>query len=164
MIAHIARREWLEQRRQPAMLAVIGSLYGIVAALVLVAVGALDFVGAEPDRLAVFVQLGGVDDPRASIDALAGSADGIFTFLVFTQFLEPVFRAVAAFVEGLDQVTRFLPGAAGDALVGASVFTSLPGSGSAEPLEWWAGGLVLLGYALVLLVVGHLVSWRRDVG
>ncbi len=84
--------------------------------------------------------------------------------LVFTQFLEPVFRAVASFVEGLDQVTRFLPGAAGDALVGASVFTSLPGSGAADPLEWWAGGLVLLAYAAVLLLIGHLVSWRRDVG
>lgn len=84
--------------------------------------------------------------------------------LVFTQFLEPVFRAVASFVEGLDQVTRFLPGAAGDALVGASVFTSLPGSGAADPLEWWAGGLVLLAYAAVLLVIGHLGSWRRDVG
>lgn len=84
--------------------------------------------------------------------------------LVFTQFLEPVGRAAASFVEGLSEVTRFLPGAAGDALVGASVFTAAtPGAAGAAELEWWAGGLVLLGYAVVLVVLGHLLSWRRDV-
>lgn len=84
--------------------------------------------------------------------------------LVFTQFIEPVGRAVAAFVDQLSGVIRFLPGAASDALVGSSVFTAVPTTGSAaEPLEWWAGGLVLLGYAVVFVVLGHLVSWRRDV-
>jgi hypothetical protein len=84
--------------------------------------------------------------------------------LVFTQFLEPVGRAAAAFVDGLSDVTRFLPGAASDALVGASVFNAAaPGGAGGTPLEWWAGGLVLLGYAVVLLVLGHLFSWRRDV-
>jgi hypothetical protein len=82
--------------------------------------------------------------------------------LVFTQFLEPVGRAAASFVEGLSEVTRFLPGAASDALVGASVFnTATPSTG--DQLEWWVGGLVLLGYAVVLVAVGHLTSWRRDV-
>lgn len=84
--------------------------------------------------------------------------------LVFTQFLEPVGRAAAAFVEGLSDVTRFLPGAASDALVGASVFTAAtPGAAGGGTLEWWVGGLVLLGYAVVLVVLGHLLSWRRDV-
>jgi ABC-type transport system involved in multi-copper enzyme maturation permease subunit len=85
--------------------------------------------------------------------------------LVFTQFLEPVGRAAAAFVEGLSGFTRFLPGAASDALVGASIFTmSVPTTGAtSDALEWWAGGLVLLGYAVVFVVLGHLVSWRRDV-
>lgn len=83
--------------------------------------------------------------------------------LVFTQFIEPIGRTAAGFVEGLSDVTRFLPGAASDALVGASVYAvALPGA-SAEPLEWWVGGLVLLGYAIVFVVLGHLVSWRRDV-
>ena len=85
--------------------------------------------------------------------------------LVFTQFLEPVGRAAAAFVDGLSDVTRFLPGAASDALVGASVFNGAArrAASCGDPLEWWAGGLVLLGYAVVLLVLGHLFSWRRDV-
>ncbi|SDG62096.1 ABC transporter permease [Microbacterium pygmaeum] len=84
--------------------------------------------------------------------------------LVFTQFLEPVGRAAAAFVEGLSNATRFLPGAASDALVGASLFNAPAVSGSgADPLAWWAGGLVLLAYGVVLVLLGRLTSWRRDV-
>lgn len=83
--------------------------------------------------------------------------------LVFTQFIEPIGRTAAAFVDGLADVTRFLPGAAGDALVGASVLSAAMPQGSSDPLEWWAGGLVLLGYAIVFVVLGQLVSWRRDV-
>lgn len=84
--------------------------------------------------------------------------------LVFTQFLEPIGRMAAGFVDGLSDVTRFLPGAAGDTLVGASLYaTAMTGATTGGDLDWWAGGLVLAGYAVVLVVVGHLVSWRRDV-
>ena len=94
---------------------------------------------------------------RSQVGAIVG-------VLVFTQFIEPVGRSVSTFVEGLSDVTRFLPGAASDALVGTSVFTAPAAfGGGAEQLEWWAGGLVLLAYGIVLLVLGHLTSWRRDV-
>lgn len=89
--------------------------------------------------------------------------------LAFTQFVEPIVRVAATFVESLSGVTRLLPGAASDALVGSSIFTSaIVGGGAAdaaatEVLAWWAGGLVLLAYAAVLLVVGYATSWRRDV-
>lgn len=83
--------------------------------------------------------------------------------LVFTQFVEPIGRAASGFVDGLAEFTQFLPGAASDALVGASVFTMGVPQESMVQLEWWQGGLVLLGYAVVLVVLGHLVSWRRDV-
>lgn len=83
--------------------------------------------------------------------------------LVFTQFLEPVIRAGAAFVEGLADVTRYLPGAASDTLVGASIFGAAPAGGGDSGLEWWVGGVVLLGYAVVFLVLGYLTTWRRDV-
>lgn len=84
--------------------------------------------------------------------------------LAFTQFVEPIARLAAGFVDGLGSVAQFFPGAASDALVGASIFNSLGGGASqAETLAWWAGGLVLLGYAVVLTAIGYLVSWRRDV-
>ena len=36
-------------------------------------------------------------------------------------------------------------------------------AGSADALEWWQGGLVLAGYAVVFLVIGASTFWRRDV-
>ena len=58
-------------------------------------------------------------------------------------------------------MARFLPGAASDALVGASFYSTL--AGGSDALEWWQGGLVLAGYAVVFLVVGASTFWRRDV-
>ena len=82
--------------------------------------------------------------------------------LAFTQFVEPIARVGGGFVEWLAPIVGVLPGAAGDALVGASAL-SLGAVTASDPLEWWAGGLVLLGYAVVFLVLGRLTSWRRDV-
>ena len=94
---------------------------------------------------------------------LRNQVGAIVGVLVFTQFIEPIGRTAAAFVDGLADYTRFLPGAASDALVGASVLSASMAQGSADSLEWWVGGLVLLGYAVVFVVLGQLVSWRRDV-
>lgn len=92
---------------------------------------------------------------RSQVGAVVG-------VIAFTQFIEPILRVVTGLVDGLDAVTQYLPGAASDALVGASIYTSM-GGGEATSLDWWAGGLVLLAYAVVFLVLGHLLSWRRDV-
>ena len=83
--------------------------------------------------------------------------------LAFTQFIEPILRTVATFVEGLGDVTAYLPGAASDALVGASIFATMGGAGGGSTLTWWGGGLLLLGYAVVFLALGWMISWRRDV-
>ena len=152
--------------------AVMGVIYGVVA---LVAT-----VGAVAGVLAAF----GIDPELGSLDTwamlgriliayvlwvLVGIGTGlvirnqvaaIVVVLAFTQFVEPLLRLGGSFVEWLTDAARFLPGAAGDALVGASIFGA---GGGADPLPWWAGGAVLLGYAAVLVIIGHITSWRRDV-
>ncbi|GAA5031828.1 ABC transporter permease [Microbacterium fluvii] len=151
---------------------VLGVVYGIIGVLASVApsVAFLAGYGLETDLDAAqtWAMLGRMvlafvlwTVIGIGVGALVRNQVGaIVGVLVFTQFLEPVGRAAAAFVEGLDTVVQYLPGAASDALVGASVLTASTGG---EQLEWWVGGLVLLGYAVVLLVLGWFVSWRRDV-
>ncbi|MDH6180520.1 ABC-2 type transport system permease protein [Microbacteriaceae bacterium SG_E_30_P1] len=88
----------------------------------------------------------------------------IVVVLAFTQFVEPILRFGTSFIDWTAEVGKFLPGAASDALVGASVFTSLGGTSTGtEPLEWWQGGLVLAAYAVVIAVAGSLTTWRKDV-
>lgn len=89
----------------------------------------------------------------------------IVLVLAFTQFVEPIVRTVGAFVDGFSEVTPFLPGGASDGLVGASLYSSMTLTGATDAFvpEWWLSGLVLLGYAVVLLVAGFATSWRRDV-
>ncbi|MGH3720492.1 MAG: hypothetical protein ACRDRI_16935 [Pseudonocardiaceae bacterium] len=73
-------------------------------------------------------------------------------FLVYLFILDPLLTAIPA----LRPVTQYLPGPAGDALTGRSApnLSLLPG---------WAGGLLLVGYALVLAVLGARFALRRDV-
>ena len=88
----------------------------------------------------------------------------IVTIIAFTQFVEPILRTAAAFAGWLGDIARFLPGAAGDALVGASFFSVFAGvGGGSAPLEWWQGGLVLAGYAVLMGAIGAVTTWRRDV-
>jgi ABC-type transport system involved in multi-copper enzyme maturation permease subunit len=156
--------------------ALLGVVYGVIGVIGAVAPSAAFLAGYGVDTgfsssdtwamfgrmllayvLWVFIGIGVGALVRNQVGAIVG-------VLVFTQFLEPVARAAAAFVEGMDSFTKYLPGAASDALVGASVFSaSAAQTGGGETLEWWAGGLVLLGYAAVLVIVGYLVSWRGDV-
>lgn len=155
---------------------VVGALLGVVAVIGSVGAGAavLHLTGVDPalDSTDTWALVGRMIVAMA-LWALVGVGLGalipnqiaaIIVVLAFTQFLEPILRLVAGFVEWLAPVGRFLPGAASDALVGASIFSSIPGMGSAmEPLLWWQGGLVLLGYAALVTVLGWLTTWRRDI-
>lgn len=153
----------------------MGVLYAAVAILAAVGLGAVVLalfgidtqLGASPTWaligrmtitfvLWVLVGIGVGTLVRNQIAAVVG-------VLAVTLFVEPILRTVGGFVDGVSAVTRLLPGSASDALVGASVYTSLGTQGTGSELEWWAGGLLLLGYAVVFLVVGWSVSWRRDV-
>ncbi|MET0725886.1 MAG: ABC transporter permease [Leifsonia sp.] len=86
----------------------------------------------------------------------------IVIVLAFTQFVEPLLRLAASFVDVTAGIARFLPGAASDALVGGSFF-SFTGGQATDPLHWWQGAVVLFAYAAVLTVAGYFASWRRDV-
>ena len=150
-----------------------GAVLGVVALLASVGVGALVLAGFGVDpnlgdsatwalfgrsvlAMALWAAIGvglGVLVPN--------QVASIVIVLAFTQFIEPLLRLASTFTDATAGIGRLLPGAASDALVGASFFSiAAPG---ASVLEWWQGGLVLLAYAIVLTVIGYVTTWRRDV-
>jgi hypothetical protein len=152
----------------------IGALYGAIAVVSAVAPAAgllvglgLDTALGSSDTWALF----GRSLLALMLWTLIGIGVGtlvrnqvvaIVLVLAFTQFVEPLLRVAGSLVDWISEVTRFLPGAASDALIGASIYDMM-GAGGGNSLEWWHGGLVLLAYALVLLLIGHIASWTRDV-
>ena len=85
----IARREWLELGRQPSMIAIMASLFTIIAGLVVSALLLLNHIAAEPRLTADFtywLPAVGIEG-EAAVAALAAGVVGISNWLVFTQFL-----------------------------------------------------------------------------
>lgn len=156
---------------------IFGTIYGVVALLAAVAVGSPLLLAGDLST--------GLDDPETwlmfaravlamGIWAVIGVGLGalipnqiaaIVVLLAFTQFVEPILRTVGMLVDVFADVGRFFPGAAGDALVGSSIFSAMAGPAGASGglLDWWQGGLVLLGFAVVTTVAGSLTTWRKDV-
>ena len=90
----------------------------------------------------------------------------IVVVLAFTQFVEPLLRLAAAFSVETANAAKFLPGAASDALVGASFLNlqnNAEGAMVVAQLDWQHGGLMLLVYGAVVTVIGCLTTWRHDV-
>jgi hypothetical protein len=151
-----------------------GALYGVVGLFASVGLGALilNLFDIDPllgesgtwaliGRVLIAMALWGAIG--VGVGTLIPSQVGsIVVILAFTQFLEPILRLAAGFVDVLGDIGQYLPGAAGDALVGASFF-SVAGPAAGPMLEWWQGGLVLAAYAVLFTVIGYAVSWRRDV-
>jgi ABC-type transport system involved in multi-copper enzyme maturation permease subunit len=152
-----------------------GALYGIVGLVSTVGIGALILTLFDIDpllgdsdtwalvgRVLIAMALWGMIG--VGVGTLIPSQVGsIVVILAFTQFVEPILRVAAGLVEWLGDITQFLPGAASDALVGASFFAVAGGPMSGPTLEWWQGGLILAGYATLFTVIGYATSWRRDV-
>ena len=92
--------------------------------------------------------------------ALTNQVAAIVVLLGFTQFVEPILRIVFAMVESLSAIGSYLPGAAGEAIVGTSFYASA-GMGSAL-LPPWGGVAVLLAYAAITGIVGWLTTFRKD--
>ena len=75
---------------------------------------------------------------------------------VFVTFLvEPLATFILA-ANGLDAIVKWLP-------TNASTALTSPGDTFVTYLSWWAGGLVLLGYAAALAGLGLRLSVRRDI-
>lgn len=150
----------------------IGLLYGVAGVAGLVAAGApvLSAVGDGAflgDPQVVRALLLGV--LVTGLWAVLGTGFGavvphqvaaVVAILAFTQFVEPIARLALGAVDGLSVVSAYLPGAAADAVVGASLFSQM---GDVDLLPAWAGALVLLGYAAALTLAGRLTTFARDV-
>ena len=154
----------------------LGLLYGVVATVAVVAASAPVLAGwgdgaylTDGDIIAVLLLSVVVSALWAVIGVAFGSVvtnqvAAIVVILAFTQFVEPIARVALSAFDALDGVARFLPGAAADGLIGASLLGSLGGEGSADLLPRWAALLVLLAYAGVLALVGRYTTQRRDNG
>jgi hypothetical protein len=94
---------------------------------------------------------------------LTNQVAAIVVILGFTQFVEPIARVALGAFDGLDGIARFLPGAAADGLIGASLLGSMGGE-SADLLPRWAALLVMLAYAGILALIGRFTTLRRDIG
>ncbi|SEB49866.1 hypothetical protein SAMN04489806_0869 [Paramicrobacterium humi] len=157
-----------------ATLLVIGAFFGVVALLGSVGAGSavlaafdIDTALDSGDTWALIARSVLAMALWAAIGVGLGSAvpnqvATVVIVLAFTQFVEPILRSLGTLADWIGDVTKWLPGAASDALVGAS-FYSLAGAGGGTSLEWWQGGLVLLAIAVVVSVIGWLVTWRRDI-
>ncbi|PXA72341.1 ABC transporter permease [Cryobacterium arcticum] len=152
---------------------VVGAVLGLVGLAASVGVGALVFNGFGIDPLLADGEtwaLIGRTVLAMALWAVIGVGLGVLVpsqvasiviVLAFTQFIEPLLRFASTFTEVTADIGKFLPGAASDALVGASFFTLASPGGSV--LEPWQGGLVLLAYGLLATGFGYLISWKRDV-
>ena len=155
---------------------VVGAVFGVIALLASVGVGALVITAFDVDPLlaepATWALIGRTVLAMAVWSAIGvglgvlvpNQVASIVIVLAFTQFVEPLLRFASLFTEVTQGIGNYLPGAASDALVGASFFTlAAPGGSQAAMLEWWQGGLVLLAYAVAATAIGYFVSWKRDV-
>ncbi|MFC7494615.1 MULTISPECIES: ABC transporter permease [unclassified Nocardioides] len=153
----------------------LGLLYGAVGMAALVAVSApllaVEGDGAfltDPDVLAVIL-LGVVVTALWTVigvgfgSVLSNQVAAVVVLLAFTQFVEPIARIALGAFDATSSVSQFLPGAAADGLIGASLIGEM-GGGSADLLPRWAALLVMLGYAAVLAIVGRMTTLRRDIG
>lgn len=150
--------------------ALMGLLYGVVGMLTVLVVGGATMsvrgygLGLDADRLWL---TSGLAVLAVAIWTVVGIGVGtlvrnqvaaIVAALLFTFLVEPLVTFAVTAIEqaDLEGVVRWLPSNASSALME-------PADTMLDHLDWWAGGLVLLGYGLVLAAVGIVLSVRRDV-
>jgi hypothetical protein len=151
----------------------VGLVFGVVGTLATVGAGAavLALLGEDPALSEpIVLRSAGLSVLALTVWTVVGVAFGtlltnqvavIVVLLAFTQFVEPILRVVMSQLDWAEGIAKFLPGAAGEAITGASFYAD---SGLAADLLSSAGGLaVLLAYAVVFAVLGRLLTLRRDI-
>lgn len=150
----------------------LGLLYGLAATLTTVGVGAgvlaamgEDAVLTDPEVVRTALLSVVVLTVWAVVGvgfgaALKNQVVAIVVVLAFTQLVEPTLRVALGFIDGAEGIAKWLPGAAGEAVVGSSLYSL---TGVNELLGRWEGLAVLVGYGLVLAVIGRLTTFRRDI-
>lgn len=166
-----------EPRRTTVLVAklVVGTGFGLLLGLVGVLAGAaatltvLAATGNEVGLDGVVVRALGQTVLGMGLWAALGVGVGalvrnqvaaIVVVVAFSQLVEPLLRLGLGAWEATRELSQYLPGAAGDAMAGASLFTV---GTPVQLLEWWQGGLVLAAYAAALLALGGATAVRRDV-
>lgn len=146
---------------------VLGIVYGVAGLLVAFVTGAVVIsirghgLGLGADRLlptmllvvlavAIWTLLG------IGIGTLIRSQIAAIMIGVFITFLLEPLLSFGLSALDLDSVAKWLP-------TNASAALTSPANTFLDYLDWWAGGLVLLGYATVFAVLGVLISTRRDI-
>jgi len=158
-------------RRAPVMLAkaiayaVIGALFGIINFVVSITLATITLAGKEHAAIVPsesLQTLGGVILGFA-IYAILGVAVGslirnqvaaLIIALVFVFLIQPL---LSAFV---DWTAAWLPGGALDSVMN---LTYRQGEATSGLLAPWAGGLLLIGYAVVLGAIASITTLKRDI-
>ena len=145
----------------------VGLGYGVVAMVTALVVGGVVIVarghglgygadGLWPSILLAVVAVGLWTVLGIGIGTLIRNQVAAILIGVFVIFLLQPLLTLGLSAAHLDSVARWLPTNASSALMA-------PGTAIVAYLAWWAGGLVLLGYALVLAALGIGLSVRRDI-
>jgi len=152
---------------------VVGLLFGVVGTVATVGTGAgvLALMG-EPTYLSdpIVLRSAWLSVLALTVWTVVGVGFGtlltnqvavIVVVLAFTQFVEPILRIAGGQFAWSEGISKFLPGAAGEAITGASFYAD---SGMAAGLLTSAQGLaVLLGYAVLFAGIGRLTTLRKDI-
>ena len=91
---------------------------------------------------------------------LRNQVAAVVVIIAFSQLVEPLARFGLNAWSATRDVAQFLPGAAADAMAGASLYNI---NSTVEMLRWWQGGLVLAAYAALFCLLGARTTLRRDV-
>lgn len=151
----------------------IGAFYGVLSIVasvaaggtVLAAQGAEVFPSAEVGRTLLLSML------VLGLWALIGLGVGILipnqvaALLIaigVAWIVEPIAGMILSFWDWGADVAKFFPSSATQAIVDGVSASAMGGPGG-EPLQWWAGALVLAAYALVLAGIGSFLTVRKDI-